>query len=419
MAPRSAIALSLCLASTTNAARVGKKRQEVNRSDAVLSETSTTIEGCTCKPGSTCDADVGTKFQCDTCKTQGSCGTWSVFGRWGYCDYRPSTVESFISQAYDSKMDYFWSKITANTTKYPEYPLLSNFLSSVRTTFDNYKPEMPPKREKMIHTIGSVCKFDWQINTDSPYTGLLSPGRKRGFVRLGGALDPKSFGGGLTPGLGFKLPRSGVHDGDFVMLYSLAFGDQWDFFKLNQSNHLSIAEGFGAGLLVAKFKEATQCPTQVGLSDLARYAQDGTESASPKFPFKLLMVKGPDVRTGTKGNTVDAIHSEIDALEVGTVLYNVYACTKPVGDESKPSENLDACGGARLLGAIKTASKCTTSWYGDKSFHIRHQRIEEDWQLEPSYMKMDQYDASVACDARVDARGAPPKCGAGMLATDA
>merc|ERR1740123_1325361 len=90
-------------------------------------------------------------------------------------------------------------------------------------------------------------------------------------------------------------------------------------------------------------------------------------------------------------------------------------------DELLPTENLeDSCGGAMLLGALKTASKCTTSWYGDASFHIRHQRIEEDWQLEPSYMKMADYDANIACNAQVDARGAPPKCGMdAMLSTDA
>lgn len=329
-------------------------------------------------------------------------------------------MESFISKSSQSKMRYFWSNIVANTTSSPPADLLKHILSSVRTSFDNYRPEMPSKRVKMIHTVGSVCQFDLDISSGSPFTGLLSPGLKTGLIRMGGAVDANSQGDGMTPGLGFKLPRSGRPDGDFVMLYSLAFGDSWDFFKSNQSNH--IATTSGASLVLAKkFEDASQCPYQVGLSDLARYDQDGAESNPPKFPFKLLMVKGPTVQTGRKGETVAAVHSELDAIPIGTTLYNVYACTRPSGNEAMPSENLDACGGAVPLGAIKTASKCTTSLYGDEKLHIRHQRIEEDWQLEPSYMKMDSYDADEACGQRVDKNGAPPTCGLtdAMLNSDA
>jgi len=411
------MSLPLWMAWTSHALRRKSQRDdsssEVNTT--AWSDTYPTTNGCECKDQ--CEGRVGTKWVCDTCKTKGRCGTFSVTGRWGYCDYSESTVESFIRKSSESKTNYFWERITADTTRYPKYPLLGNLLSSMRTVFDNYRPEMPVKREKMIHTVGSICKFKLQISGSSPYTGLLSPGLKTGFVRMGGALDPAD---GLTPGLGFKLPRSGVPDGDLVMLYSLAAGTQWDFFFKNQSNHLAPAEGFPTTLLAKKFEDASQCPYQVGLSDWARYSQDGSESNPPKFPFKLLMVAGPNVKTGTKGHTVDAVHSEIDAIPVGTTLYKVYACAKSAGDELMPSENLEACGGAMLLGSVKTASRCTTSYYGDKSFHIRHQRIEEDWILEPSYMKMGGYDANVACAKRVDARGAPPKCSEeGMLDNDA
>ena len=43
-----------------------------------------------------------------------------------------------------------------------------------------------------------------------------------------------------------------------------------------------------------------------------------------------------------------------------------------------------------------------TSWYGDKSLHIRHQRIEEDWLLEPGYRSMPGYSAKVACGKKLD-----------------
>mmetsp|Transcript_84106 Transcript_84106/g.218951 ORF Transcript_84106/g.218951 Transcript_84106/m.218951 type:complete len:106 (-) Transcript_84106:99-416(-) len=80
-----------------------------------------------------------------------------------------------------------------------------------------------------------------------------------------------------------------------------------------------------------------------------------------------------------------------------------------------------ACGDPILLGAMVTTSHCTTSTYGDDKFHIRHQRIEEDWQLEPSYLSTD--DAAQACgwSGKITADGAPTKCSGekhGMLDGD-
>jgi hypothetical protein len=268
----------------------------------------------------------------------------------------------------------------------------------------------------MIHTVGSVCKFKLKIPDSSPYTGLLGPGLQTGLIRLGGALDPSN---GITPGLGFKLPRSGVHDGDFVTLHSLRFGDQWNFFLKNQSNHLEPVGGI-VSVLVAKFKEASQCAYQIGLSDLARYSQNGKEHNPPKFPFKLFMTPNTALKTGTNTQSVDAVHAEIDAIPSGTRLFTVYACAEAAGDELNPSEDLRSCGKPMVLGDIITTSQCTTSWYGDSSLHIRHTRIEEDWQLEPSYMKQGQYDANTACNGRMDSRKPPPSCGAeGMLNSDA
>jgi len=396
----------------------GQEQGEV--SQVAAAQRYVTVKGCTCKADSQCKSDIGTKFRCDTCKTEGSCGTWSLAGRWDYCDYRPNIRSDFISQSWDSKMSYFWKNIAANTTQYPEYPLLSNLLGSVVTVFDNYLPEMPAGREKMIHTVGSVCQFELSVNSRSPYTGLLAPGRQRGLIRLGSAVDPGSDG--VTPGLGFKFPRSGVPDGDFVTLHTLDTGNpQWNFFFKNQSTHTAPTNGFPASLLVRKFKEATDCVFQIGVSDLARYSQNGREHATPRFPFKIMAAVNPQLKTGEGELTLDGIHKEIDAFPVGTVLYSLWACGKPVGDEMDPNgENgVSSCGDAFKLGDIRTTSQCTTSWYGDASLHFRHTRIEEDWKLEPSYMRQGAYDVEQVCMNSIDGVP-PPPCGTeGMLNSDA
>ena len=408
------------LARTGHAARIVHNKQKAHRgnmpADTFAGETYTTMEGCTCLDDSPCWARSGEGSQCDTCYTKDGCGRWALGGRWDYCDYRPSTVESWNSQSFQSKTDYYWERITANTTRYPEFPLLSNVFSSVITSFDNFRPEMPARREKLIHTVGSICKFDLQISSSSPYTGLLAPGLQTGFIRLGSAAEPGSDG--LTPGLGLKLPRNGVPDGSFVMLNDLGSSGSWNFFLKNMSNHLAPASGFLA-ILAKKFEEASQCPYQVGLSDLAKYSQDGTQH-TPRFPFKLMMIANPAIKTGANGENLDAVHAEMDALPVGTTLYSVYACAEAAGDEMTKPGDLSSCGKPLLLGDLTTSSQCTTSWYGDASFHIRHQRIEEDWQLEPDYMRQGSYDVNQACGKAVTADGAPAKCGtSGMLNDDA
>jgi len=377
-----------------------------------------TVKGCTCKSTSQCESGIGTRFRCDTCKTEGSCGTWSVTGRWDYCDYRPATRSDFISRPWDSKMSYFWKNVAANTTRYPKFPLISNLLGSVVTVFDNYMPEMPAGREKMIHTVGSVCQFELDVSSGSPYTGLLGPGKQRGLIRLGSALDPGDVG--ITPGIGIKFPRSGVPDGDFVLLHSLDPGSQWNFFFKNQSTHTAPTNVFPTSILVRKFREATDCVFQVGVSDLARYSQSGREH-SPRFPFKIMAAANPQLKTGAGELSLDGIHKEIDALPVGTVLYSLWACGKPAGDEMDPNGEggVSSCGEAFKLGDIRTTSQCTTSWYGDASLHFRHQRIEEDWKLEPSFMRQGAYDVDKVCLKTIDGVP-PPACGAeGMLNSDA
>jgi len=420
------LALPFLLAWSSQAARkrskITRKHQEHDsgfKSNASQgsswSGAQTTYQGCQCSGN--CGASLSGFYKCDFCYTKDGCGTWGLGGRWDYCDFRPSAtseVSDFIARSWESKLDYFWGKITADTSSNQDYPITQAPFISVRTSFDNYRPEMPAGRPKVIHGMGSVCKFNLDVSGESPYTGIFKPGRRTGFLRLGSANKASS---GITPGLGIKFTRSGVPDGDFVMLHSLEGIQAWNFFSLNQTNHIEPASGVIA-IAAEKFKDASQCPYQVGLSDLATYSQDGGESYPPKFPFKLLAVANPELETGRRGETLDAMHAEIDAIPLGTSVYKLYACAEPSGDEMKPA---GSCGGALLLGDMVTASQCTTSRFGDEKMHFRHQRIEEDWLLEPNFMNSGAYKASVACDASsLSANGAPPICGEeGMLATDA
>jgi len=364
-----------------------------------------TFKGCTCK--SDCSAQ-GWDFKCDACDIS-DCGQ-PFWQNTDICKYSENL--DFENQSFEEKAAYFWEKILADDTPASGYPnVLSIFQTSMITSFDNHKDEMPAGRVKCIHTIGSICPFDLKIS-HSKYTGLLGPGVQKGFIRMGSAADYSN--GGLTPGLGFKFVRTGVHSAGFVALHSLDLGQSWNFFKNNMSNHIAAPTGVTA-VIAKKFNQASRCAPQVGLSDVAKYAQDGTKFDKPRFPFKLFLV--PQVTTPETKKTPKDVHDEMRAFKVGTSLFKVYACDAPAGDELQPTEGglEKACGSPSELGDIVTTSQCVTSAYGDAKFHIRHQRIEEDWQLEPSFLS--GYDAAKACGVDEVSPTPPQNCG-DMLDTD-
>jgi len=343
----------------------------------------TTLQKCQCTQ--TCRASVVDGLSCDACDTS-NCGKWKPFGRWDFCDFSP--VQNFESQSAAAKISYYQDKLAANprtTVAYKSLPsvLTSTWKTSVHSTFDNYLPEMPAGREKNIHTVGAVCDIEFNVGS-SVYTGLFGRGSHQGFIRMGTAVEPDDRG--ITPGVGFKFPRSGVPSGDFVAMHNTDPGQSWNFFGSNISNHISPTVG-KLKLLSKKFEDATICSTQVGLSNLAMYDQAGNAFTTPKFPFKLFLV--PTVSTRLSPTTVSGYIEQFEQLSVGPTLFDVWACGKPIRDrEAEAAGSVERnCGSPSFLGSMKTTSQCSASDYGDRHFHIRHQLIEEDWQLEPSFLE--------------------------------
>jgi hypothetical protein len=375
-----------------------------------------TFGGCKCK--SSCGA-TGLQARCDWCDTADGCGK-GIFTKYGYCDYSNvgyqnsdsyTSLKDFEAQSFEDKTEYFWNKITANTQTQPFPSLTKILLESVITSFDNLRDEMPAGRQKHIHGVGSICQFDFRVTESSPYTGLLAPGLTQGIIRMGSAVDPVS-NDGLTPGLGIKFLRSGVHSGNYVALHSLDFGQTWNFFGVNVSNHIPPQGNLQQTLLVKKFNDASQCPPRVGLSDLTAYSQDGSPASSPKTPYKLFHVPSAAVQTPDTAKTVDQVNGEMAQFPVGTVLYHVYACGAPAGEaEMTPTVGgvERACAEPIKLGDYVTTTKCTSSDYGDKKFFIRHQRVEDDWKQNPHFI--DSLTAkSCGWGGSIRADGAPAKC---------
>ena len=369
-----------------------------------------TVQGCTCI--SACGASVDDLYRCDWCKTADGCGHKRFLGgSYDYCDYAED--DAFEAQSWQQKTAYFWDKVTADPHGDSAYASKTVILTeSSITTFDNMKDELPAGRVKGIHTIGAICQFNLSIPDASPYTGMFAGGDQIGLVRMGGAVAYAS--GGFPPGIGVKFARSGVHSANYVALNSLD-ASTFNFFGLNMSNHIGSPSSIATKLLVKKFQQASQCAPQVGLSDLAKYDQSGrpVPANEVRFPFKLFLVPSEQVQFPNTQKTVAEVNSELESIKVGTPLYTVWACgsAAPGGEDNPTSGGLEkACGSKTRLGEMVTTTPCTTSKYGDEKFFIRHQRVEEDWALEPSYLA--QYDASTACDWKPapTVQGVPKKC---------
>jgi len=357
-----------------------------------------TAQGCECKTA--CGATIDDAFTCDWCHTADGCGKHSFVGLgwYDYCVYPDDP--SFEAKTFEEKNTFFWGMITQDKLGATKYPSVSRMLTEdVQTSFWNFKDTMPAGRVKGIHGIGAVCQFKLDVAADSPYTGLFAGGPQLGFVRMGGALSWDKESKGFPPGLGIKFARTGMPSGGYVGLVSL---DEaiFNFMGKNFSNHIGPAGGIKPKILVKKFNEASQCPSQVGLSNMAEYSQDGLKVTEPKTPFKLYLVPSQEVQRSNDPKEISDVMSELESFKKGTSLMDVWACGKGLGDaENKPTTGgvEKACGDPFKLGSMVTTTECTRTAWGDAKFFFRHQPIEEDWEKNPEFLT--QFDAKTACGA--------------------
>ena len=170
--------------------------------------------GCTCKSG--CGATITQGLAaCDWCRTEDSCGKFSLGGHWDYCVY--NSVPEFEVQTSEEKMAQIWARATDSSVVGKSGRIWSfaamlkpAATESMITTFDDRTELMPAGRDKVVHAQGVLCPFELQVESDSKFTGIFSPGSVKGIMRMGSAVPVDTPGIGLFPGIGFKFLRSGV-----------------------------------------------------------------------------------------------------------------------------------------------------------------------------------------------------------------
>ena len=115
----------------------------------------------------------------------------------------------------------------------------------------------------------------------------------------------------------------------------------------------------------------------VGLSDFARYGQDGTTFSDSQisFPFQLILEPAASLQTAFPDTYQKPLIDQLRSIPSGSLLYKVYA--KDVYD-SIPE----------LIGELVLTSPIESSVYADTRLFLKHQLMDEDLALRPDWTKV-------------------------------
>jgi len=380
------------------------------RSDdaGVIPANDTTGNGCTCR--TQCGASVAKNHKCDWCKVDKKACSSSYLvtrGHYDFCDLKDDA--DFVALSASEKMKSLWARTTYNSRSGPK-PSLVGTLKVIMSTsmismFDNVRETMPAGRVKVIHTQGAMLQFDFEVQGNSPYSGMMAPGTHRGLMRLGSATPPDAgvsrcadsnnplcdvFAQKTFPGIALKFLRSGIHSANTVALRQNGdLSGQINFFEEPLSIHVAPP---GFLLKLGKFEQASGCVSMTGLSDFCSYSQNGQKASSLNFPYEIKFEAPNPMQFAVNPNATskaEELLNKLASIPSGTHLYWVIAKATPTSKFER-------------IGKIVTKSASTTSNFGDTQLSFRHQRMEEDFIKHPEWVsQVDQ----PSCEDSVDKRG--------------
>lgn len=173
--------------------------------------------------------------------------------------------------------------------------------------------------------------------------------------------------------MGVKFLRDGVDSANFVSMYSVDGQDSFNFFEHDWSNHIPDPHDITLKPLEARFGTATKWIQTVGLSDMAKYTQDGVEE-DPVFPWQLRFE--PTGEAVFPSDTFDPPYDQyLMTISEGTNLFKVYAMDQP--EELGGTEQY-------IADFVLRSSPTTTNW-GDEHMYFRHQRMDDDLAIRPEW----------------------------------
>jgi len=339
------------------------------------------VRGCYCS--SECGYDV-IFGDYDWCYTKDKCGRYSLtrLAYYDYCSFPEN--KTYEGQTAQAKQAALWSAVSKNTTSGTYPNVLGIFLESVKTTFEDTSDVFPATRLKYVHSVGFVGEVTF-TPVSSPYTGIFGTGSRNALVRFSSATDLAKDPPLIVPGFAIKFLRSKIHSANFMSMPSLDGQSDFNFFAYNFSNHPANPTGWAVKILGEKFSEASNCPLIVGLSDTARYNEDGSMVANPVFPFEIVWVPTGKVVFPSTYYDLKQLGVNFNGIPIGTDLFKVYAYASPSARSKAPT----------LIGTLTSTSRFIPSSFGDSKLFFKHIYAEDDFKLRPEWL--DQIDSSKDC----------------------
>jgi len=337
----------------------------------------TTELGCECKSECQTDLVVGYCNVAEFCVVKDkNCPKGkasfhiSQFGYIDWCTYKPFQEYEQLPAMVKQSMLLGKARDGASGAYPGTLSVLTGLLGeSVSLSFEARADAFPQKRTKYIHSVGVVGGISWTSDGNHPYKGIFE-GAEYGVVRFSSANEPGK--GGYTPGMGVKFLRDGRTSASFVSMYTLdgVTCDDKNFFQRDWSNHVPLTDNFGLKIVASKFWQASYCPIQIGISDLASPA-DGVPAERGSFPYQLIFK--PAVSSNCDCMDYEACLANLAHIPVGTTLFNVEAIAAP---GATPQH----------IGHWTLTEELAASKFGDESLFIKHQYMEEDFAIHPEWL---------------------------------
>lgn len=236
-----------------------------------------------------------------------------------------------------------WGLITEDSTPkeqaFEDLDLL--WEQNLRHSFYLFRDDIHPKNKKLLHQQGVVGKVRWHDKGGHNYTGLFKGGFRDAILRFSESdlLTPESTG--LAPSFGMKILETGRHSVNVLTRVNFEPVDTWNFWR-NDFKH-RVNEPFENTCKKATierkftFNEGTFASYTLGISDMAKYNQDGSEVAEPNWPFEIIFKPWWDLRWKHDNAMYMSPTWQEQVLEVKTrdKIFEVYAKDQPETPEEE------------------------------------------------------------------------------------
>jgi len=291
-----------------------------------------------------------------------------------FSDFKDVQDPSWEGKTSAEKHFLLWKILCSHEREEEWYSLASSLTAfDLSATFNTKSDQMPDERPKTLHSAGGVvAEVSFVPVPGCPYTGLFQ-GAEFGIIRFSWMTQPTENGVNV-PGMAIKFFRTNVHSGN---IFALNDGiDDNNFYQRDFSNHCDLSNtGVGMSLLHQKFKSYTNYSDKTGLSDFAKFDEEGFLVEKPIFPFELQYRVQGSCRAvmGDSNPFRDGLQTCLQrACPVGRAFLEVFA-------RSQPGTLLHPCG------HIILTSHFTTSAFGDQKLFFQHTLFETDLKYRPSW----------------------------------